>query len=131
MTTAAQINPYPDIAPHVVVERHLLPPIPAAGAQEFTQTDTYATATATYATATATYATATAGEIRAEVQRFVYWDPRDKEPDVDVTFEARIDGGGLPDTCGFGKICAFDAETMYRLAAVCEAAGTLLDEVIR
>jgi hypothetical protein len=117
MTTAAQINPYPDIAPHVVVERHLLPPIPAAGAQEFTQTDTYATATA--------------GEIRAEVQRFVYWDPRDKEPDVDVTFEARIDGGGLPDTCGFGKICAFDSETMYRLAAVCEAAGTLLDEVIR
>jgi hypothetical protein len=118
MTTAtAQINPYPGDAPPVVVERHALPPVPAATGKEFYESDVYATVTA--------------GEIRAEVLRFLYWDPRDKATDVDVAFEVRIDGDDLPETCGFSQVCAYDSNTLSRLAAVCRAAGALLDEVAR
>jgi hypothetical protein len=115
--TTAQINPYPGDAPPVVVERHALPPVPAATGKEFYERDVYATVTV--------------GEIRAEVLRFLYWDPRDKATRVDVVFEVRIDGDDLPETCGFSQVCAYDSNTLSRLAAVCQAAGALLDEVTR
>jgi hypothetical protein len=73
------------------------------------------------------YAEVTSGGITAEVERFSYWDPHDGRPDVEVTFEVRING--MPDdNGGTCELYATTTEPLQDLAAVCGQAAQLLAE---
>jgi hypothetical protein len=73
-----------------------------------------------------TYATVSAGDITADVERVVSWDPRDNEPEPAVLFEVRING--LPETCGTADIVSNQPTPLCDLACVCIQAAQLLVE---
>lgn len=95
------------------VERHELPPVPAPGPTEFSDSHVYAVVTA--------------GSISAKVRRLCYWDPRDADTEVDVTYEVSING--LPEHGGTCDILAETPDVLTDLAAVCTLAAELLAEV--
>lgn len=97
---------------HLQVKRTKLPPVPVPRGELI---DLWST-----------YATVSAGDISADVERFVLWDPLDGEPEAAVLFEVRING--LPETCGTADIVAAQPETLCDLASVCIHAVQLLNE---
>ena len=87
------------MSPDIHIERPELAPVPDIGHRLVDEW--------------ADYAVITAGEIEAKVQRWCYWDPRDRAP-----MEVRSDAfaNGLPETAGCADLVAQQPEKRFTLS---------------